>query len=216
MTRQAWQTFLAACALAGFLVVAGDARSAGTSESPGAATVAIFDIRLTHRHPSGWKVGHEQQNDRALIREYVPAGQSVHDWREMITLQVFRNLALNPKAAPAEFLGRLANLMRRTCPEAVLIQPLGPQTIGSASGETAIIGCRQVAQNQVSGLRRGQGELAVYLIFRAHNHLILLHRAARGPAFEAANAPIHPGNSLVLLKSMAPLRICPISSPDCR
>lgn len=187
-----------------------------TDGSDTAASVQIFDIRFTHQLPAGWKLGHEQQNSRVLLREYVPAGQSVHEWREMITLQVFRNLGQYPQAEPGAFVVRLAGLMQRSCEDQLVYQRLGQRRIGSVTGETAILGCRRMNRDSPSGLRRGQGELAVYLVFQAENHLLLLHRASRGPAFEATNAPIGPANAEELLKSMEPLRICRTDSPDCR
>jgi len=178
--------------------------------------VKAFDIHITHRLPLGWKLGHEQHNSRALIREYLPAGQTVHHWREMITLQVFRHMALQPRASPKEFLARMATLTRSSCPESAIVRMLGHQQVGSVGGETAILGCRRMDRDHVSGARRGQGELAVYLIFHVENHLILFHRATRGPGFEAASAPINPSNALTLLRSMEPLRICRYDSPTGR
>ncbi len=187
-----------------------------SAEPAGTATVPIFDIRIDHRLPAGWTLAHTQQNDKAMIREYLPAGQTVHQWREMITLQVFRNMGLNPRAAPDAFLALLADATRKSCPEGAVAQMLGKRQIGSVTGETAILGCHRVDKDHPSGLRRGQGELAVYLVFRAENHLLLLHRASRGPEFEASKAPIYASNAEALLKSMAPMRICRTDAPDCR
>ncbi len=202
--------------LATLFLLSACATPGNTETSATRASVQIFDIRITHRLPAGWKTGHEQRNDYALIREYLPPGQSVHEWREMITLQVFRNLAQHPQAAPEAFIVRMAGMMRRSCDEQAVIVRLGQRRIGSVTGETAILGCRRMDRDNPSGLKRGQGELAVYLVFQVENHLLLLHRASRGPAFEAANAPIDPTNAEALLRSMEPVRVCRTDSPDCR
>jgi hypothetical protein len=198
------------------LIVSSVPRTAAAEPADVTSSVQIFDLRVEHRTPPGWTLAHAQQNDKAMIREYLPAGQTVHAWREMITLQVLRNLAQNPRAAPDSFLALMADITRQSCPEGAMAQMTGKRRIGSVTGETAILGCRRVDKDHPSGLRRGQGELAVYLVFQSENHLLLLHRAARGPAFEADKAPIHAGNAEAMLKSMAPTRVCRIDAPDCR
>ncbi len=54
--------------------------------------------------PDGYKVGFRDKNDTRLISEMVPTGQSVENWTEMLTVQIFYDM----KATPEQFRQRFA------------------------------------------------------------------------------------------------------------
>lgn len=75
---------------------------------PAAAWVQAEDWRYP-RLP-GYVVAHSQDQGRQHIVEWVPAGQSLQNWRTMVTLQVFGHQSL------AAFQGRMGDFWRRACP----------------------------------------------------------------------------------------------------
>jgi hypothetical protein len=95
-TKAAWRVvqMSAACLLVSVTVTAGP-------DAP------KFDGR-------GWTVGHQQQNDRQSITEYVLPGQNVENWKELVTSEVFfRPMSIT--AAVAMFQAKLS----RDCPSLV-------------------------------------------------------------------------------------------------
>ena len=52
------------------------------SLGPAAAQTPAFDGR-------GWVVGHQQRNANESLTEYVLPGQTVDNWRELVTSTVF-------------------------------------------------------------------------------------------------------------------------------
>lgn len=55
----------------------------------GALAKAIQDENLLQGLPAGFEVGHQVKRDGLTMVEMVPSGQSVHDWSEMVTTQIF-------------------------------------------------------------------------------------------------------------------------------
>src|SRR5262245_32438968 len=87
---------------------------------PGAAVLLMLSaiIPANAQTPGfdgrGWTVGHRQSNGVQLLTEYVLPGQSVENWRELVTSHVF---------SPAVPLPRFVDLLRATltngCPSLV-------------------------------------------------------------------------------------------------
>lgn len=74
------------------------------SASPSRAETVEFDVpesseRLLVAIPDGWKEAHRKSDGRQTIVEYIPAGQSLDNWDDMITVTVLRT----PVTAPAGF-----------------------------------------------------------------------------------------------------------------
>src|SRR5512141_3413025 len=53
--------------------------------------------------PDGYKVGHTAKNDKISITEMVPKAESVNNWTEMVTTQIF----FGRKLAPQQFKSRM-------------------------------------------------------------------------------------------------------------
>jgi hypothetical protein len=51
--------------------------------------------------PDGYKIDFQQRSGNMLISEMVPAAQSVADWTEMVTVQVFHDLKVTPEQLKA-------------------------------------------------------------------------------------------------------------------
>jgi hypothetical protein len=62
--------------------------------------------------PPGFKVGYEANHDNRLITEYVPGGETVDDWTQMLTVQIFRASPLDS----ATFLQDVGKRYMDACP----------------------------------------------------------------------------------------------------
>ena len=58
--------------------------------SPASSQSLLQAENLLFAPPPGFKVGYESNHDNRLMTEYVPAGESVDDWTQMLTVQIFR------------------------------------------------------------------------------------------------------------------------------
>lgn len=69
---------------------------------------------LTKPQVSGFVVGHEASDSQQSIREYVPQGESVHNWTRMVTDQRF--VDFSEIATPREFAEEMARGVAKGCP----------------------------------------------------------------------------------------------------
>lgn len=66
--------------------------------------------------PGGYKVDFQDRQGKLLTTEMVPEGESVHNWTEMITMQIFFGGV--PQLNPEAFSEGVASLWKRSCPGA--------------------------------------------------------------------------------------------------
>lgn len=62
--------------------------------------------------PKGFEVGHQAGNSVESLVEYVPKGETVEDWSQMVTVQVFRDI---DNADPERFGQTVASLWSKSC-----------------------------------------------------------------------------------------------------
>jgi hypothetical protein len=61
--------------------------------------------------PEDFKIGYQSNRDNRLMTEYVPAAETVEDWTQMLTVQIFRGAAVDP----ASFLGGVGKRYMDAC-----------------------------------------------------------------------------------------------------
>ena len=87
----------------------------GLAASMALGSVALADLEnenLLVSVPPGYKVDFQQNNDNARMTEMVPANESVKNWTEMLTVQVFYRLQ---NVTPGEFKSRMEKLWSSNC-----------------------------------------------------------------------------------------------------
>ncbi|TAM45795.1 MAG: hypothetical protein EPN55_07240 [Gammaproteobacteria bacterium] len=179
------------------------------------ASMPIFGQRLVHGLPPGWKPGFENASGGHYIMEYVPVGQTVQRWEEMITVQGFKGLAKNPKVSPEFMLRAMMAQHKKICNEKLIVQPLGVRKVDAHEAFAALIGCAGIPGDHRSGLKEGYGEIAYYIAIKGSQDMYMIHRAMR---FKEG-APT-PGIVAALTKEMEvvePIKLCEldISQTEC-
>lgn len=101
--------------------------------------------------PDGYKVGFQDKNGNQQITEMVPRGQSVKDWTEMVTVQIFFGMT---NVTPAAYKQRLEKLWAENCKGAES-SPVGQ---GSERGYPVVVWL------QVCPLNKGTGKSEVTLL----------------------------------------------------
>ena len=80
-----------------------------------AALAQLQNENLLVTLPEGYKVDFHEKKQNSLISEMVPAKESVKDWTEMVTVQIF----YRSKQTPEQFKGRLEKLWSDACEKSV-------------------------------------------------------------------------------------------------
>lgn len=77
-----------------------------------AAHAQLKNENLLVAAPDGYKVGFQDKNASQQITEMVPDGQSVKDWTDMVTVQIFFNMT---NVTPEAYKQRLDKLWADNC-----------------------------------------------------------------------------------------------------
>lgn len=67
---------------------------------------------LLYAPPKDFKVGYQKTLPRELMTEWVPVGETVEEWTEMVTVQIFRGATVTA----ADFLREVAGRYMNSCP----------------------------------------------------------------------------------------------------
>jgi hypothetical protein len=63
--------------------------------SPATSQSLLQAENLLFAPPPDFKVGYESNHNNRLLTEYVPAGETVDDWTQMLTVQIFRRATID-------------------------------------------------------------------------------------------------------------------------
>ena len=69
---------------------------------------------ISFKIPLFWKIGFEAQSFGERLTEYVPRGQTVHNWTELVTIQAF-DMANPDDFSPRELMNELMASLKTKC-----------------------------------------------------------------------------------------------------
>jgi len=121
--------------------------------------------------PAGFKVGYKGTNNGMNMMEWVPAAETVQNWSEMVTVQIFVRRA---DLDPAQFLGRLQQQWLEACKGS---KPASIPT-GTANGYTAatmMLHCPLLAAT-------GKPETTMFRAIKGNDSFYVVQRAVRAVA----------------------------------
>ena len=180
---------------------------------PSLLVVPMFGDGVTLMVPAGWNRVHQERTAQQAVLEFVPAGQSVKDWSEMLTVQAIKGPPA--EVTPMGFLEQVVVGVRRVCPEHAVAITLGDLKVGERPAHAAIIGCGAMPAG-TAGAKAGQGEVAFYVAVRGVSDMVVVHRAVRGKAFDRRQPPITAPVAAAMRAALEPLTVCGLSEPPAR
>lgn len=157
------------------LVLALAVPAAAWSQFSGASSSEKFVVPL----PPGWKLGYSVSRPGLEMLEYVPRGQSVEAWRDMITSQVFPDLGNVPLEG---YLERIAMAARPLC-EGLSVTPVATGTVNGYPAASMTQFCPRYSQT-------GKGEITLFKVIQGRSGLYVAQRAWRGRPFTRDGIPV--------------------------
>lgn len=91
-----------------------------------AFSAGLEDENLLQTLPDGYRIGFQDRKAGAQITEMVPKTETVEDWTEMLTTQVFFGL----KVAPRQFKASMDEALQAGCPGAESVEGVQDQENG--------------------------------------------------------------------------------------
>jgi hypothetical protein len=124
--------------------------------------------------PQGFVLGHQGEDAAGVIQEYIPGGESVQAWSQMMTVRIFHDMA---GASPLAFHNNLVNVVLEACPSATAQEIAGGQEQGTAF-HLMLVSCPQSPAT-------GGEEWFMSKAMGGRDALYNVQGAWRGPASEA-------------------------------
>jgi hypothetical protein len=165
------------------------------SQSTQTALADMQDENFQAGLPQGYKIGFNARNEKMSITEMVPAAETVENWTEMVTVQIFFG---PPVIAPESFESEMVKGWRAACPgsEYKRIRQ------GSENGYPFLLWLLSCESNPATG----KPEIVWFKAVRGADSLYLLQKAFK---FEPSKAQIEQ-----TMKHFREAQVCDTRLPD--
>lgn len=172
------------------------------------ATPAFADLvgeNLLVVLPPGYKIDFQQKNARLIHTEMVPVAQSVKDWSEMLTVQVF----LGQKRTPESFKLQLGQLWTANCADSRAADIWR----GEENGYSALIWLLACPLNKATG----KPEITWFKGIQGNDSFYLVQKAYKFMPTPEQNTPwMQYLTKVSVCDSRLPDRACPKVDPPAR
>ena len=143
---------------------------------------ALENENLLVSMPSGYKVGYHKNTPKGVISEMVPAAETVENWTEMVTVQIFLNMR---DVTPAQYRTRMQKLWATACPGSEFSKVKD----GTENGYPTLTWLQKCPKNQQTGkpeitwLKALQGRDSFYLVQKAYKFEPAAEQMSRWSSF---------------------------------
>lgn len=128
---------------------------------------------LVASHPEGWELADHARTGFQEMREYLPVGQTVKQWTEMLTVTIWHGIT---DLAPEDVQDQLDRIGVAACPGQVNKRLFNSEERGYRIAVSVDV-CGKYAET-------GMGEITMFKVIRGRDSLYQVHRSLRVPAFE--------------------------------
>lgn len=143
------------------------------------AVAPVYSQLVAFPVPSGFKAVYEGEDKGSYLLEFVPQGEAVDNWTQMLTLTGLKDGA--KAQSVIDFASGLAKGYQDACPGSFAARNLqAPQIKGAGEVFAGYLGC---------GDSGGHSEEMTFLVLHGTADLYTVQWALRGPAHDAAPAP---------------------------
>lgn len=163
-----------------------------------AGQAPVTGENLLFSPPKDFKVGYTASHDHTVITEFVPAAQSVQDWEQMLTVQVFRGASVDP----ATFLQGLGERYLKACP--------GTQAKGIFTGQANGYVVSMLLLRCPNNPATGQPETTAFRVTKGSDALYSVQHAWRRQVSDAEmDTAMHALAAVLVCDNRARAHPCP-------
>lgn len=174
------------------------AEAGGTAPPrPVRAVTPVFSQLVALTYPAGFVPVFQNITPDFYIQESVPAGQSVGQWTQMLTLTGTQGSPLSA----AEYLQAVGNRYQQRCPDTYRGQAFGKVRLGEYEGHAAFVGCGRTEEQPV------RHEMALIIAVKGSADVYTIQWAERGVAMDSAPVVNEP-RWRARFEQLMPIRVC--------
>ena len=165
--------------------------SVKVSEEYVKAVMRVFNQTVVYKHPTSWPLNpvYRKQTRNHFITEYIPKNQTLKNWKDMFTIQGYKNYASKGMTSI-----KMLNLLKQN------MQSISPGKFyynevyrGDFSGNSLIIslmGIKKLPKTIMPELPKGSGEIGLYLVLKGKNDIYIIHRSWKGKPYSDKKLPM--------------------------
>ncbi len=170
-------------------------------DRPSVVVAPVFNHAVLFSAPVGWQEANKQSNAQSLLMEMLPRGQTLGDWRELITLKALRGFGDTPNMTPGIYLAMEAGRIAPACEGESIKTSMGDIKVDGYPAHVAVLGCPTVRG-------AGRGEVALHVAILAGRDLVVLQKAVRAAPFTKDTAPMTAKNARAVYETLGPIKLC--------
>lgn len=169
--------------------------------SPILCSAKVADENLIQNFPIGYKVGFQAKQGNMLITEMVPKSETVNNWTEMVTTQIFLGMK---NATPEQFQAVMAKQWLAACNDGNVM----PITKGEENGYQFSIWIQTCPLNKSTG----NPEKTWFKAIKGNDSFYVVQKAFRfDPSNEQVVQWMKYFRSIMVCDSRLPDRPCPMN-----
>jgi hypothetical protein len=149
---------------------------------PRPAVAEFVDENLITTMPPGYQVGFRDKNNDSQITEWVPTGETVENWTEMVTVLVFYNV----KPQPDVYQHNLEKQWMESCPGAGNAQTIASVVENGYPSLVFLLNCPQnpkTGKPEITWFKAVQGNDSFYVVQKAFKFAPSKEQIARWVGF---------------------------------
>ena len=164
-----------------------------------AGSAQLVNENLVIAFPEGFKVGNEQRADGVRLSEMIPKNETIDDWTQMVTVQIFFG---KPPMTPAEFETTIDMGWKSSCPTA----SNGHVTNGVENGYGFSLWIESCERNPTTG----KPETTLFKAIEGNDSFYLVQKAFRTkPTVDEIGAATAYLRKIQVCDSRKPEQACP-------
>lgn len=204
---------LAAVLAVAAIATTAQAQEGGFEVPPGTKsihiTAPIYSELVIHTLPLDWNPMPADRHDNGPMstRTYLPKGQTLQDWKDLLTVQSSAGWSKDWRNTPEYFLRGLGQLHQRVCGDQAVFEALGETVVDGHPAYRAIVGCASHPADPK------MAEINYFIVVRGTSDLYVFQRGRRVPRFDPATPPMTAANVDALMTDISPIGFCDWPSP---
>jgi len=185
------------------------------SENPEKAfqlVLPLYGRILSMQLPAPFEPAYQAQNQNQFIQEYVPQGENLEDWSEMITIMSFKGIGRSPKTT--EEIARLLGMSGKGCKQGWAAELLENKRISDDLELAVTFGsCNAILPTAYPGASDKKSEQTVGYLFRDNQNLYIVQYARRDSNDGSPALPLNVENALTATPDFKKINLCRSDSP---
>lgn len=152
----------------------------------------VYNEIISIKLPKTWryeKPALVQKKNGFYLIEFLPKNQGFDDWKEMLTIQGFNNLAIQENMSSHSLEKMMKASYIDLSKEHFFYEKKQEIKKGKHFAILSLMGCKKVPKD-ITTVKKGEGEVGLYLFVKGTQDVYIIHKSWRTKSYEDKKMPI--------------------------